>query len=153
LTSLGIQSLDLNANASGAGNNGNVIGLESTYQTQDGATHAMADVWLMTADDNLRNNVSNLAAALSAYQSDMAVAQDAVAKQTPQLVTGTVASSPMSAPVAGLVSSLQQFNANGQPITSAVSQLANGTSLVKNTTNQLLDKTKDGGLLGGNGSG
>jgi hypothetical protein len=152
LSSLGITELNLDAQATGTSNNGNVIGLESSYQTQDGQTHAMADVWLVTTDDALRNNVSNLAAALSAYQTEMAAGGETKTQATPSLVTGQVAgSTTASAPVSGLVSSLQQFNANGQPTTTAT-QLANGTT-AKSTASQLLNNAKDDGLLGSNGSG
>jgi hypothetical protein len=45
LAQLGITSIDLHAVAGTATNNGNLLGLSSTYTTSDGATHAMADVW------------------------------------------------------------------------------------------------------------
>jgi hypothetical protein len=45
LEELGIASLDLNA-AKGTGvDNGNLVGLVSSYTTTDGAKHDMADVW------------------------------------------------------------------------------------------------------------
>jgi hypothetical protein len=45
LAELGIASLDLNA-AKGSGvDNGNLIGLVSSYTTTDGSSHQMADVW------------------------------------------------------------------------------------------------------------
>ena len=49
LASLGITSINLFAQASTATNNGNLIGLTSTYQTSDGATHESADVWFQTS--------------------------------------------------------------------------------------------------------
>jgi hypothetical protein len=45
LDSLRIASLDLQAQTSSAVNNGNLVGLVSGYQTTDGKTHDMADVW------------------------------------------------------------------------------------------------------------
>jgi len=45
LADLGIVSLDLHAQTSTATDNGNLIGLVSSYTTSDGAQHAMADVW------------------------------------------------------------------------------------------------------------
>jgi len=45
LADLGIVSLDLHGLAGTATNNGNLLGLTSSYTTADGATHAMADVW------------------------------------------------------------------------------------------------------------
>jgi len=46
LTQLGITELDLAPQAGHGVNNGNVIGLISSYKTADGQTHEMADVWL-----------------------------------------------------------------------------------------------------------
>jgi hypothetical protein len=48
LTSLGIVSIDLSAQAGTEMNNGNWLGLESSFTTQDGQTHDIADVWLRT---------------------------------------------------------------------------------------------------------
>jgi len=45
LAQLGITSLNLNASKSSQVDNGNLIGLISSYTTSDGATHEMADVW------------------------------------------------------------------------------------------------------------
>jgi len=45
LTDLGITSLDLHGLAGTASQNGNILGLTSSYTTADGATHDMADVW------------------------------------------------------------------------------------------------------------
>jgi len=42
-------SLNLNAQASSTLDNGNVIGLTSTFTTADGQTHALDDVWFRTA--------------------------------------------------------------------------------------------------------
>jgi hypothetical protein len=46
LSSLGVVRIDLNTVIKvGIADNGNVIGLESTYATADGKTHTIADVW------------------------------------------------------------------------------------------------------------
>ena len=45
LADLGIVELDLNAQRSTATDNGNLLGLVSSYTTNDGNSHAMADVW------------------------------------------------------------------------------------------------------------
>jgi hypothetical protein len=45
LTSLGIVSLDLDAQQTSVVQDGNWIGLDSTFTTADGTAHAMADVW------------------------------------------------------------------------------------------------------------
>jgi hypothetical protein len=46
LGDLGIVSLDLHGLVSHTADNGNTIGLTSSYTTASGATHEMADVWL-----------------------------------------------------------------------------------------------------------
>jgi len=46
LASLGIVSLDLHAHQTSVLDNGNWIGLDSSFTTADGTVHAMADVWL-----------------------------------------------------------------------------------------------------------
>jgi hypothetical protein len=51
LSSLGITQLDLKTQTSSEVNNGNLIGLTSSYTTADGATHSMADVWFATSTD------------------------------------------------------------------------------------------------------
>ena len=45
LDSLGIASLDLGAQKGSTVDNGNLLGLSSSYTTTDGQTHDMADVW------------------------------------------------------------------------------------------------------------
>jgi hypothetical protein len=47
LASLGIASISTQAHAELSKDNGNLIGLTSSYQTVDGATHAAADVWFV----------------------------------------------------------------------------------------------------------
>ena len=49
LASLGITELDLKSQTSPEVNNGNMVGLVSSYTTVDGATHDMADVWFATS--------------------------------------------------------------------------------------------------------
>lgn len=45
LADLGIVSMDLTTQTGSQGDNGNVIALSSSYETADGQTHQMADVW------------------------------------------------------------------------------------------------------------
>jgi hypothetical protein len=47
LSSLNIAKIDLQATASLTTDNGNLVGLTSTYETTDGASHAAADVWFV----------------------------------------------------------------------------------------------------------
>ena len=64
LSELQIQSLDLQAQASQRTDQGNLVGLVSGYQTQDGATHEMADVWLQVSEEPL-STVNQLTQALA----------------------------------------------------------------------------------------
>ena len=50
LSDLGIVSIDANGQATSVWDNGNWIGLTAGYQTADGQTHEVADVWFATAD-------------------------------------------------------------------------------------------------------
>ncbi len=50
LESLGISKLDLAATSSTAQDHGNILGLLSSYETTDGQTHQMADVWFQTSN-------------------------------------------------------------------------------------------------------
>ena len=47
LASLGITSISTQATADLSKDNGNLVGLTSSYQTSDGANHAAADVWFV----------------------------------------------------------------------------------------------------------
>jgi hypothetical protein len=51
MASLGISSISTQAAVDLSKDNGNLVGLTSTYETTDGATHAAADVWFV-ADKN-----------------------------------------------------------------------------------------------------
>jgi hypothetical protein len=72
LASLGIVQIDLEATAGTGTDNGNVVGLTSTYETSDGNTHAAADVWFVadrnSADQGLTSHVAGLAQAISAFE-------------------------------------------------------------------------------------
>jgi len=60
LRQLGIVQLNLEHTSSASENNGNIIGLVGSYETADGKTHAMSDVWLQTG--NLQNATVDLSA-------------------------------------------------------------------------------------------
>ena len=71
LTQLGITRLDANATATSEKNAGNWIGLRSTYQTADGATHESADVWF------LAERTTQLAAAITAFAEEDGASSEA----------------------------------------------------------------------------
>jgi hypothetical protein len=131
--------------------NGNTIGLVSSYETTGGKTAEMADVWFQTQPANLRNNVANLANTLTAYQAgevhhhsagyatggfDLADKMSVVDKHD---AVGTV--------VADMVDNLKHFNANGVPMTNTTLMTA---AQPMNVADCLLSDKKDkGGILGG----
>ena len=60
LDKLGIIEIDLTAHSSSEINNGNVVGLVSSYKTTDGKSHEVADVWFTR--DNGHNSAGTAAA-------------------------------------------------------------------------------------------
>jgi hypothetical protein len=122
---LHITKLDLNATASTEKSNGNILGLTSSYETSDGSSHAMADVWFVadknaataststTTTDDLRSKVGSLVQAMSSFDN----AQSGTGSTASQLpVTGNA---PAVASVGGIVDVLQKFDANGNPLGAA----------------------------------
>jgi hypothetical protein len=105
LEQLGITQLDLDAQTSMAQNNGNIVGLTSSYQTTDGQNHDMADVWFLTG------KVSNLVQAMSNYSeasgsSNSGLPIDPVAQASQSIST--------SGTLGQLVGVLNQYDPNGQ---------------------------------------
>jgi trimeric autotransporter adhesin len=70
LASLGIAKIDLNASVGSSTDNGNILGLTSTYETTDGQSHAAADVWFI-AD---KTGTTNSAVGASPASVDSAIA-------------------------------------------------------------------------------
>jgi hypothetical protein len=109
LAELNITKLNLNAKQDVSLNNGNIVGLTSTYETADGQSHAAADVWFAGSNvtpgaADLRGSVNGLVQAMSSFSSSDAPATGGTLK----LDGGSqnVASS-----VANLADALKQFDA------------------------------------------
>jgi hypothetical protein len=66
LASLGIAKISVNATAGIATDNGNLLGLTSTYETTDGVTHAAADVWFASDRGGVHASAGTLDAAIAA---------------------------------------------------------------------------------------
>ena len=100
LDSLGIASINVNATAGTSTDNGNIVGLTSTYQTTDGATHAAADVWFVADKGGTNASAGTLDAAIAALSSATAhtVVPDVlnVAADTP-IVTAPLVAQPVGA--------------------------------------------------------
>jgi hypothetical protein len=69
LESLGIAKINLNATVGTATDNGNVLGLTSSYETTDGVTHEAADVWFVADKGGVNAQAGTLDAAIAALNS------------------------------------------------------------------------------------
>jgi hypothetical protein len=68
LSQLGIVSLNLNTTGKMDKNNGNLIGMESSYTTTSGATYAMGDVWFTVDNKAVSALTTSQVAALTSTQ-------------------------------------------------------------------------------------
>jgi hypothetical protein len=157
LDQLGIAQLNLNAQSSTQMNNGNIVGLVSSYQTTSGATGTMADVWFATqvagttsssssvitnsgtalTASALSANVSTLAGAISSFSAISSGTSTASSLSSPSASTST--SSSLSSQVATASIALTQFTvtAASTSVNSAVSvNSLNSSSLSTNSTSQ-----------------
>jgi hypothetical protein len=108
LSDLKISQLSLTTDTVATDSNGNLVGLNSSYQTSDGATHAAADVWFKV---DLRSNVTNLTQVMSEYNSNDTAA-------VPVSLTDGVNTPDVNQPVlavANLVDAMKQFD-QGSPV-------------------------------------
>jgi len=134
LQDLNISSINAVAEVNLSKDNGNLIGLTSTYQTNDGATHAAADVWFvadkyqdvpvltdvvtsvpenLVSSTDLRTQVSNMAQTIST----IAAAESSGGlggSGSPELSVNTAPATPANLAVVSMANTMQQFDANGQ---------------------------------------
>jgi hypothetical protein len=155
LSQLGITQLDLNAQSSTQVDNGNLLGLVSSFKTASGATGEMADVWF-TAQVNpgasstvitspkssslnsgvLGANVSGLANAISSFNQGIS----SPISTTIPLNTGPTSTAPtgvFSPNILNTLTALSQFNANGQLLgsnTTTANQVASALNTTGNVT-------------------
>jgi len=140
LTSLGISSINAQAKVDLSIDNGNLVGLTSSYQTTDGATHAAADVWFVAdqsstnaapaaSDTSLRALVSGLAQAMGSF-STAGTAKEALPGTQLDATTGVAtAATSASLAVMSMVDVMKQFDANGGLIGSSTTTASLGKSL------------------------
>jgi hypothetical protein len=69
LAELNIKSLNLNATQVNIADNGNTIGLMSSFTTNDGGSHQMADVWFASASGT-EASTAQMTVALNSYASN-----------------------------------------------------------------------------------
>jgi len=122
LDSLNITKLNLAAETTTIKDNGNLIGLKSSYETADQASHDMADVWFV-ADKNqdLRTQVSGLTQAIASFDDSQSGTGSDPANPMASLLSGaqSTAGSQAVVNVGGIVDTLKQFDSNGNLITNA----------------------------------
>ena len=110
LGSLGITQLDLKVQTSGEVDNGNLIGLTSSYTTADGLTHEMADVWFATSKDAPAVDIAAGApVALSSLQLPPA---NVAADRSPAVAAPADG---MRSQVVSMVDAMASFNSAGAP--------------------------------------
>jgi hypothetical protein len=134
LDSFGVAKLDLAATISWENNNGNFEGLVSSYETTDGARHAMADVWfvankneyaniapVVTAlNDDLSFKVGGLVDAIGAFNESASTMVNPVTMpgidSLPPAGVASVTVAGVAAAVNGIVDALKQFDPNGNTL-------------------------------------
>jgi hypothetical protein len=153
LASLEITKIELQAKAGIGTDNGNLVGLTSTYETADGTTHAAADVWFATdrinsstgstsinsaaivpvpveAKTDLRSLASNLAQAMGSY-GDSSSAQSLLSGARYDASSSVAATNTaFSLAVVSMVDVMKQFDSNGNMLGSqGISAASLGKSL------------------------
>ena len=160
LDSLGITQMSLAATASTETNNGNVVGLVSSFQMSDGATHAMADVWFavnknsaapatasgLAPADALSSKVSGLAEALGNFNVGTLNTAQSTLPATLQGVPPPSAPTVAVGSVVSAVNALNQFDPNGKLLVATQSAAAvptlTPTSLPNPVSNGILANGK-----------
>ncbi|MEJ2795151.1 hypothetical protein WAE56_17225, partial [Iodobacter sp. LRB] len=124
LASLDIAKLNLDVSKTAEKDNGNFVGLKSTYQSTDGSSHAAADVWFVadnpaTAAPDMRSKVVDLVQAISAFEEGEKQAAAGVGALKDQLPADTSLTLVSAEHVGQMTDLLKQFDANGKLIESA----------------------------------
>ena len=108
LSELAITSLGLTPVVHAGIDNGNLIGLVSSYTSRDGQTHEFSDVWLANQEPVAADEAANLAGVLDAYSLAMSAAASSA-----QPVSPVLADQGLSTDVSMLAGALAQFDVNG----------------------------------------
>jgi hypothetical protein len=123
LDSLGIAKLDLAATSTPVKDNGNWVGLTSSFEKVDGATHDMADVWFVAdkAENaaDLRTQVNRLVQEMASFDN---LSAGGAIHDSGSLTLGPSAtqlgSTSVAVSVGEMVGVLRQFDQNGMAIRS-----------------------------------
>jgi hypothetical protein len=146
LESLGIEKINLNADKVAVLDDGNFIGLSSTFETSDGKTHQVADVWLQISQaEALEMNAMDMGSAISGFGqvSDLG----SLSSEDNKLNTSAEALDAVAPSVVAMASLLQSFGSNGMPVGQVeLSAASNTVNALINTDNA----DKSGLLVSGN---
>jgi hypothetical protein len=123
LADLGITEISVNATAGDSVDNGNILGLTSSFRTADGSSHAAADVWFQIQPGNAQGNsmgdkVSTLAQAIGVFDA----APDAVANPVAAALTqpgSAAAVGTASLAVQDMVAAMRRFDSTTQSAVAA----------------------------------
>ncbi len=117
LAELGIAKINLNATVGTATDNGNILGLTSSYETTDGVIHDAADVWFLAK----RTSVAAVSDSVDS----------AIAALNPSVPTPTLAVDPVAVPQGATVAPVQSPQAvESAPLTSALRVQVSGMAQV-----------------------
>ncbi|MBY0445073.1 MAG: heme utilization protein, partial [Burkholderiales bacterium] len=127
LASLDIAKLNLDVSKTAEKDNGNYIGLKSTYESTDGSSHAAADVWFVAqnpasvpvAEPDMRTRVVDLVQAIAAFEEGSKQVATSEANKLPVDSAGGALAAAANSTVEQMSDMLKQFDANGQFIGSA----------------------------------
>jgi hypothetical protein len=129
LTSLGISSISTQATAELSKDNGNLVGLVSSYQTTDGATHQAADVWFVA---DRQASIVPATAAQTVTTLDFGTPPLATAVPAPETVN-------LRTQVTGLAQAISSFGETaGDGLQSPALNLSGDAGLNKQTTQTLV---------------
>jgi hypothetical protein len=149
LTDLGITSLDLQAQKTWIENQGNQIGLVSSYTNESGEKLAMADVWLATTG-HLDTAANALTQALDNYLKDQSVALLTSSTKIEELSETDGSNAKPDGAVVAMATSLAQFDSGGNLIGGNLGVPLNAVSMVDTIKQKLVDNEgRNAGLLGG----
>jgi hypothetical protein len=131
----GVVALNLNAQASTATENGNLLGLVSSFEKADGSSHEMADVWFRQGDSGnaLRDSVSDLTQSLGSYLEGGDAAGPAGTALLPEASAGQGAQS-MAVQLAAYYGQPAGINPVAQGVSTVSSLLSGGVGNVPATT-------------------
>ena len=127
LAALNITALDLDATASSASDNGNLIGLLSRYETADGKSHILADVWFEVAarqpedaakPDDLTAKVGSLVQTMAEHVTAATAASQPI-PPPPRLITDLHGLAALT-DASGLAGRMQQYYADAGFLYNAV---------------------------------